>query len=215
MPGGSLTGWWYTGMSHGLGVHFHHFGYLNGWVSVTAPMRPIFKIGCIWENVAKKAPNLPKIGCFLRKIGIVMGRDLTLSRYLYGQNRETCVAHPRQTWIREPPLRVTMISMFTRLLTMIKLDDEDDDLLLPEPDFQDMHEDVALFCVCKVPLTGDMLPCPGGACEGKWFHYNCVGISNDNIPQGVWYCNQCWPVSRPIAISMIRFRNKRCVTTKK
>ena len=114
-----------------------------------------------------------------------------------------------------PPLRVTMISMFTRLLTMIKLDDEDDDLLLPEPDFQDMHEDVALFCVCKVPLTGDMLPCPGGACEGKWFHYNCVGISNDNIPQGVWYCNQCRPVSRPIAISMIRFRNKRCVTTKK
>ena len=67
-------------------------------------MRQIFKIGCIWENVAKKAPNLPKIGCFLRKIGIVMGRDLTLSRYLYGQNRETCVAHPRQTWIREPRL---------------------------------------------------------------------------------------------------------------
>ena len=50
----------------------------------------------------------------------------------------------------------------------IKLDDEDDDLLLPEPDFQDMHEDVALFCVCKVSLTGDMLPCAGGACEGKW-----------------------------------------------
>ena len=52
---------------------------------------------------------------------------------------------------------------------MIKLDDEDDDLLLPEPDFQDMHEDVALFCVCKVPLTGDMLPCAGGACEGNGF----------------------------------------------
>ena len=52
---------------------------------------------------------------------------------------------------------------------MIKLDDEDDDLLLPEPDFQDMHEDVALFGVCKVSLTEDMLPCAGGACEGKWW----------------------------------------------
>ena len=204
-------------MSHGLGVHFHHFGYLNGWVSVTAPMRPIFKIGCIWENVAKKAPNLPKIGCFFEENWYSDGSWFdALEVSVWSKSRNLRGTPPSNLNSRTPPpLRVTMISMFTRLLTMIKLDDEDDDLLLPEPDFQDMHEDVALFCVCKVPLTGDMLPCPGGACEGKWFHYNCVGISNDNIPQGVWYCNQCWPVSRPIAISMIRFRNKRCVTTKK
>ena len=30
-------------------------------------MRPICKIGCILENLAKKAPNLPQIGCFLQK----------------------------------------------------------------------------------------------------------------------------------------------------
>ena len=30
-------------------------------------MREICKIGCILENLAKKAPNLPQIGCFLQK----------------------------------------------------------------------------------------------------------------------------------------------------
>ena len=30
-------------------------------------MRPICKIGCILENLAKKAPNLPQIGCFLKE----------------------------------------------------------------------------------------------------------------------------------------------------
>ena len=36
-------------------------------------MRPICKIGCILENLAKKPPNLPQIGCFLQKNGIEMG----------------------------------------------------------------------------------------------------------------------------------------------
>ena len=41
-------------------------------------MRPICKIGCILENLAKKAPNLPQIGCFLQKNGIEMGHKITL-----------------------------------------------------------------------------------------------------------------------------------------
>ena len=59
-------------------VVFHNFWYINGWVSVPDLIRPICKIGCILENLAKKAPNLPQFGCFLRQIGIVMGLKITL-----------------------------------------------------------------------------------------------------------------------------------------
>ena len=31
---------------------------IDGWVSVPDPMRPIYKIGCILENLEKKTPNL-------------------------------------------------------------------------------------------------------------------------------------------------------------
>ena len=61
---GVLTDKWYTGMLKGFEVHFRKFWYIDGWVIVTYPMRPICKIGCILENLAKKAPNLPQIGCF-------------------------------------------------------------------------------------------------------------------------------------------------------
>ena len=44
------------------------------------PMRPICKIGCILENLANKAPNMPQIGCFLQKNGIEMGLKITLFR---------------------------------------------------------------------------------------------------------------------------------------
>ena len=48
----------YTGMSLGFRVHFHHFWYMDGWVSVTDPMRQICKIECrpYLGKLAKKAP---------------------------------------------------------------------------------------------------------------------------------------------------------------
>ena len=76
--GGVLTDKWYTGMLKGVEVHFRKFWYIDGWVIVTYPMRPICKIGCILENLAKKAPNLPQIECFLQKNGIEMGHKITL-----------------------------------------------------------------------------------------------------------------------------------------
>ena len=73
--GGVLTDKWYTGMLKGFEVHFRKFWYIDGWVIVTYPMRPIW---CILENLAKKAPNLPQIGCILQKNGIKMGHKITL-----------------------------------------------------------------------------------------------------------------------------------------
>ena len=78
-PGGgfSLTNG-IRGCSKGFEVHFREFWYIDGWVIIKYPMRPICKIGCILENLAKKAPNLSQIGCFLQKNGIEMGHKITL-----------------------------------------------------------------------------------------------------------------------------------------
>ena len=65
-PTGGVTQYMlvYTYMCLPFGVNFHEIWYIDGWVSVTDPMRPICKIGCILGNYAKKAPNLAQIGCF-------------------------------------------------------------------------------------------------------------------------------------------------------
>ena len=76
--GGVLTDKWYTGMLKGFEVHFRKFWCIDGWVIVTYLMHPICKIGCILENLAKRAPNLPQIGCFLQLNGIEMGHKITL-----------------------------------------------------------------------------------------------------------------------------------------
>ena len=67
------------GCSKVLRCIFVCFGtmYIEGWVIVTYLLCPICKIGCILDNLAKKAPNLPQIGCFLQKNGIEMGHKIT------------------------------------------------------------------------------------------------------------------------------------------
>ena len=47
--GGVVTDKWYTGMLKGFDVHFREFWYIDGWVIVTYPMRPIFKLGVFWK----------------------------------------------------------------------------------------------------------------------------------------------------------------------
>jgi len=44
--------------------------------SINDPIHPICKIRCILKKIAKKAPNLPQIGCFFVENGIVMGRKI-------------------------------------------------------------------------------------------------------------------------------------------
>ena len=75
--GGGLTDKWYTGMLKGFEVHFRKFWYIDGWVIVTYPMRPICKIGGIFENLAKEHRFAPNWMLFAEN-GIEMGHKITL-----------------------------------------------------------------------------------------------------------------------------------------
>ena len=92
-------------MLKGFEVHFRKFWYIDGWVIITYPMRPICKIGCILENLAKKAPNLPQIGCFLQKNGIEMGHKITLFEVIEMVEilNSTLSMHPYELFWRTPP----------------------------------------------------------------------------------------------------------------
>lgn len=37
----------------------------------------------------------------------------------------------------------------------------------------------------------NMIGCDSKTCAIKWYHFSCAGISETDIPQGLWYCNSC------------------------
>ncbi|KXT01242.1 hypothetical protein AC578_3802 [Pseudocercospora eumusae] len=81
-------------------------------------------------------------------------------------------------------------------------DDSDDDSASPTPssvqrsqadgaaDGGDENEDdETLYCFCKKVSYGDMVGCDNDNCPYQWFHYKCVGVTEE--PTGEWLCPEC------------------------
>ena len=52
----------------------------------------------------------------------------------------------------------------------------------------------APLCCCQSTDTAEdawMIACDTKACVYKWFHYSCVGLTPQTIPDGDWYCPDC------------------------
>eukprot|EP00501_MAST-03F_sp_TOSAG23-6_P001706 GSMAST32.ASY1.ANO1.1779.1 assembled CDS len=45
------------------------------------------------------------------------------------------------------------------------------------------------YCFCNRVSFGEMVGCDNDDCEIEWFHYACVGLTEQ--PKGKWYCPQC------------------------
>jgi hypothetical protein len=46
------------------------------------------------------------------------------------------------------------------------------------------------YCTCGTPADNDMIACDGH-CAREWFHFACVGLTAESIPEGEWYCDDC------------------------
>ena len=46
-----------------------------------------------------------------------------------------------------------------------------------------------LYCFCRGRDEGNMVECDGRNCTFRWFHFECVGITE--APEGKWYCDDC------------------------
>jgi inhibitor of growth protein 4 len=47
------------------------------------------------------------------------------------------------------------------------------------------------YCLCQNVSYGDMVACDNIECPIEWFHFACVGLTEQ--PKGKWYCPECAP----------------------
>ena len=36
-----------------------------------------------------------------------------------------------------------------------------------------------------------MIACEHPDCEAEWFHYSCIGLTEEPVPDGDWFCPDC------------------------
>lgn len=53
----------------------------------------------------------------------------------------------------------------------------------------DDGDDENLYCICQKVSYGEMVGCDNDDCELQWFHYKCVGVTEE--PKGEWLCPHC------------------------
>mmetsp|Transcript_32695 Transcript_32695/g.92753 ORF Transcript_32695/g.92753 Transcript_32695/m.92753 type:complete len:214 (-) Transcript_32695:53-694(-) len=68
--------------------------------------------------------------------------------------------------------------------------DNTDPVLLPDLVGNVFDSNEPVYCYCKKVSYGEMIGCDNEDCPIEWFHYGCVGIHPDDVPE-TWYCNEC------------------------
>ena len=48
------------------------------------------------------------------------------------------------------------------------------------------------FCPCEKPDDDFMIVCDEQGCKCEWFHFVSVGLDGKSIPDGDWYCPECF-----------------------
>ncbi|KXT18879.1 hypothetical protein AC579_3574 [Pseudocercospora musae] len=49
--------------------------------------------------------------------------------------------------------------------------------------------DEPVYCICRRAEHGSMVGCDNEYCDKQWFHYRCVGLTEE--PRGQWLCTDC------------------------
>ena len=59
-------------------------------------------------------------------------------------------------------------------------------------DASSTNDNTILWCYCqRDDSAGNMICCDIDECLLQWYHYSCVGLTPDDIPDGDWYCPDC------------------------
>ena len=52
------------------------------------------------------------------------------------------------------------------------------------------------YCICKLDYEGTMIYCNNSECkEGSWFHLECLGMEEEDVPEDDWFCSESCKVS--------------------
>ncbi|KAK6178242.1 hypothetical protein SNE40_013050 [Patella caerulea] len=63
--------------------------------------------------------------------------------------------------------------------------------IIENKDAESATIDVYYYCICKLDIPGSkMIYCENRNCKrGIWFHYECVDLEEENVPEGLWFCS--------------------------
>lgn len=61
----------------------------------------------------------------------------------------------------------------------------------PEVDSGEVSDEEEPYCFCGEPNNGIMIACDGPTCEYEWWHTDCAGFREDDIPENEWICPEC------------------------
>lgn len=64
-----------------------------------------------------------------------------------------------------------------------------DDDAMDEGGYEDEGDDNKLYCICHSVSHGNMVACDNENCPYEWFHWECVGMTQE--PKGRWLCTEC------------------------
>lgn len=54
----------------------------------------------------------------------------------------------------------------------------------------DKNVDQGQYCICQLDIGGTMIYCGHVDCsKGSWFHLECLGLDEDEVPEGEWFCS--------------------------
>ena len=72
------------------------------------------------------------------------------------------------------------------------LSEDDFDLVAENFEVESEEDDSdIIYCTCQTPGTTEMIACDNFQCDIAWFHYCCVGLTSDTMPEDSWFCERC------------------------
>jgi hypothetical protein len=101
-------------------------------------------------------------------------------------NEETFASTPHRTNNHTSPSETILL-----LPTATVLDDSHSQALLSPSDNDKIDNNPEYYCVCSRGNIGNMVMCGGQECPYLWFHYSCVGITEDVADSETWLCPFC------------------------
>ena len=56
---------------------------------------------------------------------------------------------------------------------------------------QNVDPNEPLYCICRRVYFGRMIGCENNDCKYEWFHFDCIGLTEEPDPDIPWYCKEC------------------------
>lgn len=130
---------------------------------------------------AEATENIEVIGVVYRKV-----------------SADTFYAEPKFTKKNYVSLRCTygkkldvLETWYVGINKFIKIRRDNDMGNIDGEDDEDNDNGGDVYCYCQSEIDEDFVLCGNNSCRVRWYHFSCVGLNSNTVPEGVWKCPRC------------------------